>query len=102
MTWFEIRDKNIADTLKVVLPTAYELGSIQILHNLILAPPDPPLPPVFILIDEQQQFWSKSIFLEAHSLTGDSSGSYGLYRCRAQYGRYSNMPILQVLIYQNT
>ena len=38
--------------------------------------------------DEQQQFWSKSLFLEERILTGDSSGSYGLYRCRAQHDRY--------------
>ena len=29
--------------------------------------------------DEQRQFWSKSLFLEAHSLTGNSLGSYGFY-----------------------
>ena len=29
--------------------------------------------------DEQRQFWRKSLFLEAHSLTGNSSGSYGFY-----------------------
>ena len=37
--------------------------------------------------DEQQQFWSKSLFLEERTLTGDSSGSAGLYRFRAQHGR---------------
>ena len=30
--------------------------------------------------DELQQFWSMSLFLEAHSLTGNSSGSNGFYR----------------------
>ena len=30
--------------------------------------------------EELQQFWSMSLFLEAHSLTGNSSGSNGFYR----------------------
>ena len=33
-----------------------------------------------MLSDELQQFWSMSLFLEAHSLTGDSLGSNGFYR----------------------
>ena len=45
--------------------------------------------------DEQRQFWRKSLFLEACTLTGDSLESYGFYRRTAKMAAIRNTPILQ-------